>query len=125
MGVDDDDASLHFLRSVVEMSGHQFIGAESGVECLRLLYRVQPTLILLDVMMPSVNGFETCRRIRANFPHLRAPIIFLTALNSPEDVALGMGANGDDYLVKPIQTGLLRERIKYWLRTDPARSAGY
>ncbi len=125
MGVDDDATNLKLIRSMVEAFGHAFIGAENGLECLSMLHRIQPTLILLDVMMPSVNGFETCRRIRANFPHLRAPIIFLTALNSPEDVALGMGANGDDYLVKPIQTGLLRERIKYWLRTDPARSAGY
>ncbi len=121
MGVDDDSTNLQFLRTVVEGMGYPFIGAISGVECLRMLYRVEPTVILLDVMMPEVDGFETCRRIRSDFPHLKAPIIFLTALNSPEDVVLGIGASGDDYLVKPVQPGVLRERLDYWIRKGPTQ----
>ncbi len=70
-------------------------------------------------MMPEVDGFEICRRIRSDFPLLKAPIIFLTSLNSPEDVVLGMGTGGDDYLVKPVQPALLRRRIDHWIRKGP------
>jgi len=117
MGVDDDATNLRLLHEVVDSMGHTFLGAHGGAECLRLLHRAAPKVILLDIMMPEMDGFETCRRIRADFPMLKVPIIFVTALNSPEDVARGMGANGNDFIIKPFEPERLRQRLSYWLRT--------
>ena len=117
MGVDDDATNLRLLHEVVDSMGHSFLGAHGGAECLRLLHRAAPQVILLDIMMPEMDGFETCRRIRADFPLLKVPIIFVTALNSPEDVARGMGANGNDFIIKPFEPERLRQRLSYWLRT--------
>lgn len=117
MGVDDDAMNLRLLNEIVVGMGHSFLSARSGAECLGLLYRAAPKIILLDVMMHDMDGFETCRRIRADFPMLKAPIIFLTALNNPEDVARGIGANGNDFIIKPFRPEKLRQRINYWLRT--------
>jgi CheY-like chemotaxis protein len=116
MGVDDDAVNMRLIREIVEVMGHTFLGATNGADALRLLYRVSPKLILLDVMMPEMDGYEACRRIRQEFPLLRAPIIFLTALNSPEDVARGLGAQGNDYVIKPFTPDRLRQRITHWLR---------
>jgi CheY-like chemotaxis protein len=118
MGVDDDAVNMRLIREIVEVMGHTFLGATNGTDELRLLYRVSPKLILLDVMMPEMDGYEACRRIRQELPLLRAPIIFLTALNSPEDVARGLGAQGNDYVIKPFTPGRLRQRINHWLRVS-------
>lgn len=117
MGVDDDIVNLRLLREIVVGMGHSFLSAQSGSECLRLLHRAAPKVILLDVMMPDMDGFETCRRIRSEFPLLKCPVVFVTALNNPEDVARGIGANGNDFIIKPFEPDKLRQRITYWLRT--------
>jgi CheY-like chemotaxis protein len=113
MGVDDDLVNMRLIRKIVEVMGHTFLGATNGVDALRLLYRVRPKVILLDVMMPEMDGYETCRRMREDCPLARAPVIFLTALNSPEDVARGIGAQGNDYLIKPFTPDRLRQRINH------------
>ena len=64
MGVDDDAVNMRLIREIVEVMGHTFLGATNGTDELRLLYRVSPKLILLDVMMPEMDGYEACRRIR-------------------------------------------------------------
>jgi DNA-binding response OmpR family regulator len=66
-------------------------------------------------MMPGMDGFEVCRRIRKDFPHLKCRIIFQTALHSEEDILQGIKAAGDDYLVKPIRPNLLIKRLLHWL----------
>ncbi len=117
LGVDDDPVNMRLIREIVEVMGHTFLGPANGADALRLLYRIHPKLILLDVMMPEMDGYETCRRIRAEFPLMRMPIVFLTALNSPEDVARGLGAEGNDYLIKPFTPDRLRQRVNHWLRS--------
>src|SRR5713101_1821775 len=114
LGVDDAPENLFLLQAVVKSGGYVFVGAKSGTECLALIHRIVPRLILLDIQMPDLDGFETCRRLRAN-PLLRAvPVAFLTALKSPEDVTTGLRAGGNDFIVKPFDPVKLLERIRHW-----------
>ncbi len=117
LGVDDDPTNLKVLQEIVQAMGHSFLAASSGEEGLKLLHRAAPKIILLDITMPGMDGFETCRRIRSDFPMLKVPVIFVSSLNSPEDVARGIGANGNDYIIKPFEPEKLRQRITHWLRS--------
>lgn len=115
MGVDDAPESLFLLGNLVEAAGHTFIGARSGPECLSLTLSFVPRLILLDVEMPSMSGFETCRRLRENRELRRVPIAFLTARKTVDDVTEGLAAGGNDFILKPFDGPQLRERIQRWL----------
>ncbi|MCZ6720275.1 MAG: response regulator [Alphaproteobacteria bacterium] len=117
LGIDDDPTNLKVLQEIVQAMGHSFLAASSGEEGLKLLHRAAPKIILLDITMPGMDGFETCRRIRSDFPMLKVPVIFVSSLNSPEDVARGIGANGNDYIIKPFEPEKLRQRITHWLRS--------
>jgi CheY-like chemotaxis protein len=79
-------------------------------------------LVLLDVMMPQMSGFEVCRRLRERFPMSRLPVVFVTAKDRPEDLAKGFAAGGTDYLTKPVSMDDLLTRVEAHLRrTDPPR----
>jgi len=95
--------------------GYSFLGARSGEECLEILKKTAPRVILLDVMMPGMDGFEVSKRIRNEFPLLQCRIIFQTALNSKDGILKAMAATGDDYIVKPIQPKMLRKRLLHWI----------
>jgi CheY-like chemotaxis protein len=114
IGVDDLPQHLKLLKQCIESGGYTFIGAASGLECLQLVSRIHPRLILLDVQMPEVDGYETCRRLRADPGLHSVPVAFLTSRNSPEDVKLGLAAGGNDFILKPVAIGRLMERVKYW-----------
>ena len=114
VGVDDAQEGLDLLRLAVEAAGYTFFGAKSGSECLELLYRVVPQLILLDIEMPDPNGFETCRRIRGLPGFDQVPIAFLTARKTTQDVKSGVAAGGDDFIVKPYDILKLVDRVKHW-----------
>ena len=125
LGVDDAPENLFLLQSAVKAGGYTFMGARSGAECLSLLTRVVPRLILLDIEMPAMDGFETCRQIRA-MPHLRqVPIAFLTARKTSEDVQKCIQLGANDFIVKPFDMVKLLERIKHWTsrRLAPTASA--
>ena len=83
-------------------------------KALRLLARVVPRLIMLDVQMPGLNGFELCRRIRSSAHLERVPVAFLTAQKTAADVKRGIGVGGDDFLLKPINPFDLVNRIQHW-----------
>jgi CheY-like chemotaxis protein len=116
LGVDDNPTNLKVLRVILETAGYSFVAAESGLACLDLLWRVQPKVILLDVKMPGLNGIETCRRIHAQLPHITAPILFLTASNTSEDLSAALEAGGDDFIIKPFAREKLLDRITAWSR---------
>src|SRR5690242_401416 len=101
LGVDDQPENLMMLEALIEGQGFAFFGVSSGPEALSLAVRTSPRLILLDVQMPGMDGFETCRRMRA-VPELAAvPIAFLTARKASDDVRAGLLAGGNDFIVKP------------------------
>jgi DNA-binding response OmpR family regulator len=116
MCVDDDQASRHAAKLVVERAGYGFMGVRSGSECVSLLARVSPRIILLDIMMAGMDGYETCRRIRIDYPLLGARVIYVSVLGSSDDVTRALGTEADDYIVKPFRAEHLRERIQHWLR---------
>ncbi len=114
LGVDDAPDSLFLLGRLAETAGYAFIGAPGGAECLSLTFRCVPRLILLDIEMPEMSGFETCRRLRANPELVHVPIAFLTARKSVDDVSEGLAAGGNDFILKPFVRAHLLDRIEHW-----------
>jgi two-component system OmpR family response regulator len=127
IGVDDLPQHLRLLQQCVLSGGYTFLGATSGLECLKLVSRIEPRLILLDVQMPEVDGFETCRRLRADPGLGHVPIAFLTSRNSTDDVKAGLAAGGNDFILKPVVIARLMERVNYWtsrrISVGPGRRA--
>src|SRR5262249_31755152 len=103
-----------FEKSFLKAAGYQFPGVSSGAECLVLVGRVKPRLIMLGIQMPEMDGIETCRRIRA-IPELRKiPIAFITVCKTAEDLRAAMAAGGNDFIIKPFSRERLIERVGYW-----------
>ncbi len=110
--VDDVPQNLQVLRSTLSKEGYRIAAANNGEVALRYLQKKRPDLILLDVMMPVINGFDVCRQIKEQ-EHLRdIPIIFLTARTEKEDVLEGFEAGGVDYVTKPFNMAELLSRVK-------------
>jgi two-component system OmpR family response regulator len=114
LAVDDTAENLRILKSVITSAGYSFIGVSSGTECLTLAWRLRPSLVLLDVQMPGMTGFEVCRRLRASREYTGVPIAFLTAAKTVEDVKAGMAAGGNDFIIKPFDAEMLIGRIHHW-----------
>ena len=110
----DDDADLLQLAGLIfKKAGAQIFTARDGLEGMSKLFGHQPNLIVLDVMMPGINGFEVCGRIRQISA---APIIMLTALNHEQEMLRGLEAGADDFLSKPFNADILLARAKTVLR---------
>ena len=124
IGVDDVPRHLRLLEQCIVSGGYTFLAAESGDACLKLVARIEPRLILLDVQMPELDGYETCRRLRVESGLTHVPVAFLTARNSPDDVKLGLASGGNDFILKPVTLTRLLERVQYWTsRRVSARAA--
>lgn len=123
--VDDEPHNLLLLEDLLAMEGYQTRSARCGVEALAIAQDDPPTLILLDVMMPDMDGFALCQQLRSH-PHLQTvPILFLTALDDDESRLQGLDSLGDDYLTKPIQTNLVLTKISSLLRLSQLRQRSY
>ena len=114
MAVDDAPETLSMLKALVSAAGYSFMGARTGKECLDLVTRAVPRLILLDVRMPDMDGFETCRRLRALFTIKQVPIAFLTTTKTAEDVRNGLNVGGNDFIIKPFDAEKLLLRVQHW-----------
>ena len=114
--VDDVPANLSALSDTLEPEGYQILVARSGEQALETAARARPDLILLDVMMPGMNGYETCRRLKAGEATRGIPVIFLTVHDEVEKVVEGFRAGGVDYVGKPFQTEELLSRIQTHLK---------
>jgi two-component system, cell cycle response regulator len=114
--VDDHDDNIELLRAPLEAWGYVTLAARDGEEALRLVEREPPDLILLDVMMPHVDGIEVARRIKANRGLPFIPIIMQTALDTTEHKVEGLAAGADDYITKPVEFAELRARVMSMLR---------
>lgn len=101
--VDDTPANLGVLVETLGAAGYQLMVAEDGEEALAQTEQTQPDLILLDVMMPGIDGFETCRRLKARPSTRDVPVLFMTALNETADKVKAFVAGGVDYITKPIE----------------------
>ena len=119
--VDDSPEALGFLTDALEQSGFSVLIATSGQAALSIVDKISPDLILLDAVMPGMDGFETCRRLKADPVVAQVPVIFMTGLTETEHVVHALDSGGVDYLTKPINIDELRARIRVHLSN--ARSA--
>lgn len=115
--VDDEPINIQLLQRKLEWDGMRVLTADNGEECLRISEEEVPDLILLDVMMPGMDGFEVCQRLRQNEKTKAIPVIFVTAHNSKKGKLEGLEAGAVDYITKPIDLdetiARVRTQIKY------------
>ncbi|MFP5273637.1 hybrid sensor histidine kinase/response regulator [Coleofasciculus sp.] len=114
--VDDDPNAFDVIEAHLYREGYDLFYASSGEEALNLLDSVEPDVILLDVMMPKLNGIEVCRTIKSDSHWKHVPVIIVTALNSKEDLARSLNAGADDFITKPVSGIELRARVRSMLR---------
>ncbi|MFZ2853470.1 MAG: EAL domain-containing protein [Rhodocyclaceae bacterium] len=119
--VDDMPANLGLLVDQLETLGHHVVVALDGEEALQRAQRVRPDLILLDVMMPGIDGFETCRRLKALDATRDIPVIFMTVLDDAPNKLLGFSAGGVDYVTKPLQLPEVLARVTTHLELRAAQ----
>ena len=122
MGVDDQAANLAFMNSVLKTAGYNFVGAATGADCLGLVHRAPPHLILLDIQMPFMDGIETCKKLRAISELNQTPILFLTQRKTRNDLREGVAAGANDFIIRPCHPDTLLQRVNHWLgkRLGPA-----
>jgi DNA-binding NtrC family response regulator len=116
--VDDVPANLAVLNGALEPKGYEILAASDGATALKLATKARPDLILLDVMMPEMDGLETCRRLKADEVTRDIPVIFITARSEIESVVEAFRAGGVDYVVKPFQTEEVLSRVATHLRLN-------
>ena len=109
--VDDEPTNLRVLRTVLQEQ-YRLLFAKSGEEALQLVQKEQPDLILLDVMMPGLTGFDVCARLKADALTCAIPVIFVTALKDEMDETKGFEVGAVDYITKPISPAVVRARVK-------------
>ncbi|AXS78865.1 response regulator [Dechloromonas sp. HYN0024] len=117
LAVDDNRTNLHILQVFLKKLGHEVIIAENGEEAVRKFEAESPDLVLLDIMMPVMDGFEAARRIKAMARDRWTPVIFLSALNRDENLVEGLDAGADDYLTKPINFVVLEAKLRSMQRS--------
>lgn len=114
--IDDEEATVQLISILLDRRGFEVIKAFRAEEGLRKAYRYQPDLVLMDIMMPDMDGWEVCRRLREMSD---VPIIFLTARSDVKDVVRGLEMGADDYVVKPYDNDELVARVRAHLRRSP------
>lgn len=115
--IDDEETTVQLLSILLERRGYEVIRAYRAEDGLRQAYRSHPDLVLLDIMMPEMDGWEVCRRLRELSD---VPIIFLTARSEIRDVVKGLEMGADDYIVKPYDNDELVARVRAHLRRAPS-----
>jgi len=109
--VDDEPANLALLRRILQ-SDHSLMFARNGAEALELARKHPPSLVLLDIQMPGMSGYEACRALKADPRTEDIPVIFVTSLSDLDDEMIGFEAGCVDYLIKPVSAGIVRARVK-------------
>ena len=113
---DDNAMNVDIIRTRLAAHGYEILVAADGEEAVDVARRERPDLILLDIMMPKLDGFEVCRRLRADPGLPFMPIVLVTAKGDTKDVVAGLEAGGDEYLTKPVDQAALLARVKSMLR---------
>ena len=114
--IDDDERSSHLVRDHLIKCGHECSLQTSGQKVLETVQGHNPDLLVLDVMLPHISGFEICRQIRRDPDLYTLPILFLSAMNNEEEVFHGLAQGADDYVAKPFEVASLTQRIEALLR---------
>ncbi len=120
MVADDEPVNLRILESFLRLEGYRVITLKSGLDTLAAIEKEKPDLLLLDIMMPGMSGYEVCENLRQDFDHAALPIIMLTALNQTEDRVRGFEVGANDYLSKPFNKQELAARIAAHIQASKA-----
>lgn len=115
--VDDDPVNLHLLSNFLNIHQFHILKAETGEAALDILADSRPDLILLDIIMPGLNGYQVCRKIREKWSLFELPVIMITAKSESSDMVIGFEAGANDYLVKPFDKTELLARVKTHIKT--------
>jgi len=121
--IDDERDLIELVEYNLKKEGFAVLGAQNGVEALKLIQKESPALIILDLMLPGIQGFEICRRLKSNPGTSKIPIIMLTARAEEVDKILGLELGADDYVTKPFSPRELIARIKAVLRRMESATA--
>ena len=114
--VDDNATNVRIIQTRLVNDGHEVVTAGDGEEALTVAHETHPDLVLLDVMMPKLDGIEVCRRLKGDPTFPFTPVIMVTAMTDTKDVVAGFEAGGDDYLTKPVDPTALGARVRAMLR---------
>ena len=114
--VDDILSNVKLLEAKLTAEYFEVISAFNGQECLAKMEEGAPDIVLLDVMMPGMDGFEVCRRIKSNPKTAHVPVVMVTALDQPSDRVAGLEAGADDFLTKPVDDAALFARVRSLVR---------
>ncbi len=114
--VDDQPMNVDILKTRLAVHGYELLTATDGAEALEVACAQQPDLILLDIMMPRIDGIEVCQRLKADTTLPFMPIIMVTAKADTKDIVAGLDAGADEYLTKPVDQASLVARVKSMLR---------
>lgn len=121
MIVDDTPGNLALLSDTLSEANYRVLVATDGLAALEQISFCQPDIILMDVIMPGIDGFETCRRLKANASTSEIPVLFMTGLSELENLLRGFGEGGLDYIVKPIRPPEVLARIEVHLSLNRAK----
>lgn len=124
VAADDDVDTLNVIKLKLEAHGLSVLTARDGQEAMLVVRRHRPSLVILDIMMPRLNGFQVARMIKFDKTLKSIPIILLTARTQAADRRLGMQVGADEYITKPFDPQQLLERVTYWLKFRQAQTAG-
>ena len=122
LAIDDDTAMTELLTLLLHSHGYQISTANSGADGIKAIRRNMPDIVLLDLMMPGMDGWETCKAIRS---FSNVPIVVLSALNNPGMVASALDAGADDYLIKPVPSSILVAHINNLARRATGQLRAY
>lgn len=121
--VDDDVIVRIFVREVLEQSGHEVCEAENGPQALERFIECRPDIVLLDIMMPGMDGFTACAKFRELVGGSRVPILIMTALDDTESIAKAYERGATDFITKPLNPTILSHRVKYMFRSSQTLEA--
>jgi DNA-binding response OmpR family regulator len=109
--IEDEEDVRGAVKFILEGDGYEFYGASSGPEGIAKITKYDIDLLLLDIMMPGIDGFEVCRAIKSE-PSIDLPVIFISAKAEATDIARGFALGADDYIIKPFEPNDLLNRVK-------------
>lgn len=115
--VDDSPTETHVLEEMLKMDGHEAIKASNGEEGIEMAMKEMPNLIVMDVVMPGMNGFKATRKIHRNESTRDIPIMIVTTKNQDTDIEWGLSQGASDYMAKPVDVELFREKVQTLLKS--------
>ena len=124
VAADDDVDTLNVIKLKLEARGLLVLTARDGQEAMLMVRRHKPSLVILDVMMPRLNGFQVARMIKFDKTLKATPVILLTARTQAADRRLGMQVGANEYVTKPFDPQQLLDRVTYWLKFNQTPASG-